>query len=574
MPNYVASFKDGTVDALIHRGIEGTVEKKSTSSKPESDKYASVITLSDIDISHYGVKGMKWGVRNDAPGSKLATHRATVDAKHLARDKPLPTKGLRVRKGLVTDFTLSPYRSAGRLRRSQGRSPFSPLKGIKFENLTGKQQSKLMKSLARDLSKLKEKQLPKDKRGQTDYLKLVKSDPRLRDSLVRQHAGLMKFAHRNKAMGESRKKYLVTQTNWPRMLPYLNAAGAKTGLAVGTLGISALATRAISRHGSDISELDYVGTEAKTGIAHFTLSPSGDADPKGLMHYGVKGMRWGIRNDNDGSPRPTLARAREVRRIAKADQIDAIRASRPSIAAGQTSVVRNGKILSTKQALKSVDKQAEKLAKRNPIAQQREEARKFAHEEEKQKTLAEVEHSVAKFNRLEAQMKTHGLHSLQDDELKFVNSRNEALAKAQAAYTKPKSWLRTTLTNHAKKIASEELLGLMTAGFAAAKGKGVAEGKSAKAKLDAAKNAKNTKPAAGPSTPKPKIASNRKFDRSKYSSSSSSFTPGTTGSYTRGGPGTFSTSTALVRAAPLQNYAPRTGTTATGVPIFNVTSLR
>lgn len=59
--------------------------------------------MSDAELTHYGVKGMKWGVRNDAPeGVSSKTARdARKDAQEFARAKAFYGEGAGTRRKLI-----------------------------------------------------------------------------------------------------------------------------------------------------------------------------------------------------------------------------------------------------------------------------------------------------------------------------------------------------------------------------------------------------------------------------------------------------------------------------------------
>jgi hypothetical protein len=362
----------------------------------------------------------------EADRRTLKDIRGTREHKHLNNDKT--PKG--VRKFLVTDYTVSPYRSAGRLRRKNPKVPFA--------GLTAKQQQKLYKSLARDAKKIFDKKLEKSQRGKTDYLKAVKSNSKLRDQLIKGHGTLLKVGKR--MPDETRRKYLTTLTNYPKVIvgPGIKSQFVGNLATIGIVGAMLLMS-------DDIEPNDYVGA-ARDG---------------GFEHYGVKGMHWGIRNSRSsisGSPAKaktaTASRAhkKESSDVAKSKEIDRLVSLRDKVKPGGVAISKNGKKLSSDQAIKAINKDIERLSKGNSVVDKRIAATKNSHAPLektdhglKNDMVNSSESSTARYARLDAHAKQHGPKSLDDEDLKFLNTRREALGKAHAAYAKPKSKLRVAL---------------------------------------------------------------------------------------------------------------------------------
>lgn len=329
--------------------------------------YVGSFKSGDTELLHAGVKGMKWGVRND---KRSAT--GSTGSKHLTNTKQL-TKAT-PRRLLVTDTTLSPYRSAGRLRKKNP-APFSAL--------TGKQQSKLTKSLARDRYRILNKKLPKTARGKVsspkDYLKQVQNDPKVRNQQLRGHGTILKPGKRQTEIGESRKQYATTLSNYPRAL----TLGAKTNWAASAATYGLIGAMLLM--GDDIKENDYLGVNR-------------DDD---LKHVGVKGMKWGVRRARGAAGTPSSAGSSKGGSNSATKTKDVV-----------------GKAKSSNVAL------AKQLVK---------------------DTVKGPESSIDKYNRLKKEVASGKANKLNDDDLKFLNSRAEALAKANKAFNQKGSWLEKTV---------------------------------------------------------------------------------------------------------------------------------
>lgn len=115
-----------------------------------------------------------------------------------------------------------------------------------------------------------------------------------------------------------------------------------------------------------------------------------------LLHYGVKGMKWGVRRSNSG-----------------------------------------GRLTSTPAAAK-------------------------AHAEGRVHTKTETaphsgaqESSIAQYNRLKKQVAKKGASSLSDEELRFLNSRAEAISKANKTFHNQNSWLSKNVKSSLDAAASK-----------------------------------------------------------------------------------------------------------------------
>lgn len=176
-------------------------------------------------------------------------------------------------------------------------------------------------------------------------------------------------------------------------------------------------------------------------VASFKVEHGSD-----ILQYGVKGMKWGVRNNNritssrGSKAKPTLARKKEEKNLAKAKEIDRLVNLRDKVESGKSTVSVGGKKLSTDQALKKIDRNIDKLSKRNEVVAKQtrilgEKPVAASKTAQAQKPVDRSnESSIQRYNRLKAEVAKKGANSLEDEDLKFLNTRREALAKANAAY--------------------------------------------------------------------------------------------------------------------------------------------
>lgn len=172
-----------------------------------------------------------------------------------------------------------------------------------------------------------------------------------------------------------------------------------------------------------------------------------------LAHYGVKGMKWGIRRDRGGSPKPTRARAKEEAAKARDKQGVALNARIEKLKGGTgRPLVVNGKKLSTKESIDYLEKQKRKIGIKEP-----KDAKVKASKETEQKPIDAGQASGNLYNALRAKAAKDGVNSLTDDELKYLNKRNEELIKAQKLVTEPESWLAKTIKNSISKAIDKHI---------------------------------------------------------------------------------------------------------------------
>ena len=392
------------------------------------DYVASFSAVQGTDVLHFGVRGMHWGIRNTDHGSSTSNVKRT---------------GTGVKRGLVSDLTVSPYRSVGRIKSGK----------TTFNKLNPKQKNKLEKSLARAYAKASEKRLSKSTRGKINYLDQVQSNPNLRDYLIRGHGSLLKFGKRDKEI-TTKKRYLTTYSNYPRLL----TVGSKTNLAVNTLGISALAGRVGSKHSDGVASNDYLG-----------IIPDQSDD---VEHFGVRGMHWGIRNNtrsSSGKPTPTRAKVKEDRARADTKKHSEINARIEKIKGGTgRPLVLNGKVLSRADSVKHLERQASKLAPKT--------------KEASKTTEVKPDSAATTYSKLVAKAKEKGPSSLTDVELKYMNERGKALIAAKALIAKKDSWLVASIKNSMKTAINKQISTFAEAGVANFVGKVKASQEKAKTK--------------------------------------------------------------------------------------------
>lgn len=169
-----------------------------------------------------------------------------------------------------------------------------------------------------------------------------------------------------------------------------------------------------------------------------------------IRHFGVRGMKWGVRRNRSagGKATPTRARKKEDKANADTKQHAALMARAEKIKAGTgRPLIVNGKLLSRAESVSHLQKQAAKLGVKP----------KTAEVKPADKKPAEPSLPTKSFNELKAQVKEKGANSLSDDELKYLNARTEALGKAQKAYGDQGSWLAKTVKSSLKNAAEQQI---------------------------------------------------------------------------------------------------------------------
>ena len=166
-----------------------------------------------------------------------------------------------------------------------------------------------------------------------------------------------------------------------------------------------------------------------------------------LKHYGVRGMKWGVRNaSRGGKGKPTRAKVKEDKQRASAKAAEALTSRAEKIKAGTgRPLVVNGKALSREESVKYLERQAAKLGGKTKTT------------DKTADTKAETNVNQTQYNAIKRKALETGVKSLTDDELKYFNARNEAMAKAQKAFAEPDSWLRKTVGEAIRNAAKEQI---------------------------------------------------------------------------------------------------------------------
>lgn len=63
-------------------------------------------------LYHSGIKGMRWGVRNNEKSSNQTTHKKIKAASNLTADLLIPTKGVGIRGRFYTKLAKMPIKQA------------------------------------------------------------------------------------------------------------------------------------------------------------------------------------------------------------------------------------------------------------------------------------------------------------------------------------------------------------------------------------------------------------------------------------------------------------------------------
>jgi hypothetical protein len=192
---------------------------------------------------------------------------------------------------------------------------------------------------------------------------------------------------------------------------------------------------------------------AKDYVASFSEVKASDA-----LHFGVKGMHWGVRKSrsgggSSGSAKPTHARKKEDAAKAKAKVGAAHDARIEKLKAGTgRPLIVNGKKLSTKESIDHLEKQKKKLGLK-PLKKV---------EAKPTDVIKKDESPNDTYARLKAKAKKDGPNSLTDDELKYLNGRSEALSKAQKLVADPESWLSKTVKSTFQSVLQDTMKNVAT----------------------------------------------------------------------------------------------------------------
>jgi hypothetical protein len=192
-----------------------------------------------------------------------------------------------------------------------------------------------------------------------------------------------------------------------------------------------------------------------------------------VLHFGVKGMKWGVRKGSSSGGSVSLARRHEDMMAARAKRVNKLVQTRAHVEAGKRNLVtgRGDKKLSTQQALKKLDRKIARLTPKNHVLIDSEgkvlvRNKKVVPKEKPAPVDPATESQTAKYHRLKSQLAVRGAHSLDTEDLQFLNSRTDAIAKASKLLETPESWLsktvKSTVDAASKKILKDVTQALVT----------------------------------------------------------------------------------------------------------------
>lgn len=159
-----------------------------------------------------------------------------------------------------------------------------------------------------------------------------------------------------------------------------------------------------------------------------------------LMHHGVKGMKWGVR-------RPRGSDGTVSGGAAKTDHVGTAKARPVKIGdvvphtKSPTGKIEITKIHSTKDT--GTHHEADVTGKPTH--------KDLSH------PARHTETSIERFDRLKAEAKAKGASKLNDDDLKFLNARADAVNKANKMFAEPDSKIKAAIKDAFEQAAKKQL---------------------------------------------------------------------------------------------------------------------
>lgn len=313
------------------------------------------------DVMHYGVKGMRWGVRRnlskrDSEGR--AQYISDKDRKWQAKLSDPKRVNRALKKAEKAQKTSVKESLEGMSRREARKA----MKDVNFRAEMAAKSARIMEQVVRDEFGISKTRIYEAKVTTNDAGRVsIVASPRDNAKIARQLAKIEKR------------------------------------------------TRKLDVQHDDMGEPDDVDSLV---FPTFSLDIETDdffpEDDDELMHYGVKGMKWGVRNDKSST--------------------------------------RKGK---------SEDDPVKKTAPTQP--KQNASSKKSDGPEKQTFGAASGETSAARYSRLAAEAKAGRASDMSDQDLKFFNARTEALNKVNKMYEQKPGWLQATAKDVLQTTAKNQM---------------------------------------------------------------------------------------------------------------------
>ena len=388
------------------------------------------------DILHYGVKGMKWGVRNDPikvgkttlyqnDPTRLGTHRDKVDVGRRALGRKLRKVNkelLQESKRAVALIRADPkYSNMDRATRKQYLEDAAKLIGTAMSSEVADRTARVTPSgrlvtvmkfdekTNRFTISLRERFKASDGQGEV-HRDINKSDS---DAMV------------SEASRNVQTKRRIGKTVGGVLL---GAPAFSVGSGLGGLGVQKVMGEdwyydAVLGH-ADTDEYEFPISEV---VVEFDadLYPIDILDSSELKHYGVRGMKWGVR--------------RELQKAAPKDRPGIVQRRETS------DELKHFGIKGMKWGVRKKDKTSGKSSSG--------EASKPASPN----TSGEAETAGDRYNRLKARAASNGPNSLSESDLSFLNSRTSAMAQAAKLNEETEGFVKKALKKAVKKTSERAI---------------------------------------------------------------------------------------------------------------------